>query len=137
MTAMRAPKFRVKNSGIFDAKDCTKIITKLAPKWLEIFPKRHRYGPHQAFMEVSGCSLRVLLGQKPIKNLQPKMGAMFSPHFGLWFGHLWSRKSFPETSWNLIEQTVLAPTYDKHRPNMAPTNPTFSHLRHIHSLTMK
>ena len=55
MRAMRAPRFHVKNSGIFDAKDCTKIITKLAHKWpsnlspiFGVFLPKNRF---QDFME--------------------------------------------------------------------------------------
>ena len=67
----------------------------LTPEWLEIFPERVRYDPHQASMEVSGCSLRVLLGQKPIKiwarcekNKSNRicLGAMLS-HVGANEGH--------------------------------------------------
>ena len=52
------------------------------------------YDPHQASMEVSGCSFRVLLGQNRSKSEPFAEGSDF------W--RFSSRKWFPETSWNLI-----------------------------------
>jgi hypothetical protein len=49
----------------------------MAQKSLEIHPKRVWCDPHKAFMEVSGCSLTVMLDQKPIKIWALREGLRF------------------------------------------------------------